>query len=69
MLHWHPWWMHTADGSSRTPTNPLAPNETAWSPEQWLEAPSSVAAPNRLSVLLAWTAHVSLHATQLRITR
>ena len=38
MLHWHPWWMHTTDGSSRTPTNPLAPNETAWSPEQWLEA-------------------------------
>jgi DinB family protein len=43
-------------------------------PEQWLEPPASgaapsVAAPNRLSVLLAWTAHVSLHATQLRITR
>ena len=38
-------------------------------PEQWLEAPVSVTAPSRLSVLLAWTAHVSLHATQMRITR
>ena len=38
-------------------------------PEQWLEAPASVAAPSRLSALLAWTAHVSLHATQMRITR
>ncbi|HEY4304914.1 MAG TPA: DinB family protein [Gemmatimonadaceae bacterium] len=38
-------------------------------PEQWLEKASSAAEQSRLSVLLAWTDHVSLHSTQLRITR
>ncbi|HSN34212.1 MAG TPA: hypothetical protein VLU41_16095 [Ideonella sp.] len=39
MLHWHPWWMHTTDSSSRTPTNPGPLHDAAaWSPEEWLEA-------------------------------
>lgn len=38
-------------------------------PEQWLEKPPAAAAPNRLSVLLNWTDHVSLHSTQIRLTR
>lgn len=38
-------------------------------PEQWLEKPAAVDRANRLSVLLDWTDHVSLHSTQVRLTR
>jgi len=39
MLHWHPWWLHTTDGSSRAPTNPVAlPEPALWSPEEWIES-------------------------------
>lgn len=38
-------------------------------PEQWLEKPPAAVEPSRLSVLLNWTDHVSLHSTQIRLTR
>lgn len=38
-------------------------------PEQWLEQPPAAVEPSRLSVLLNWTDHVSLHSTQIRLTR
>jgi hypothetical protein len=39
MLHWHPWWLHTTDSSSRTPTRPLLLNEPGqWSAEPWLDS-------------------------------
>jgi hypothetical protein len=38
-------------------------------PEQWLEKPATVGEANRLSVLLDWTDHLSLHSTQIRMTR
>jgi hypothetical protein len=37
-------------------------------PEQWLEKPTANQA-SRLSVLLGWTDHLSLHSTQIRLTR
>jgi len=36
-------------------------------PEQWLEKPANDA--SRLSMLLDWTDHLSLHSTQIRLTR
>ena len=40
MLHWHPWWLRTTEGSSRTPTDPsvVLPEPALWSPEEWLES-------------------------------
>jgi hypothetical protein len=39
MLHWHPWWLHTTDSSSRAPTNPVLLHEPAqWSAEPWLDS-------------------------------
>lgn len=38
-------------------------------PEQWLEKAALLDEANRLSVLLDWTDHLSLHSTQIRMTR
>lgn len=38
-------------------------------PEEWLEKPAVAVESNRLSVLLDWTDHVSLHSTQIDVTR
>jgi hypothetical protein len=38
-------------------------------PEQWLEKPPAASDASRLSVLLDWTDHLSLHSTQIRMTR
>jgi hypothetical protein len=38
-------------------------------PEEWLEQPATPAHANRLSVLLNWTDHVSLHSGQIRPIR
>jgi len=38
-------------------------------PEQWLETSATIAEASRLSVLLDWTDHLSLHSTQVRVRR
>lgn len=38
-------------------------------PEQWLEKAATMSEASRLSVLLDWTDHLSLHSTQIRPTR
>jgi len=43
MLHWHPWWLHTTDSSSRVPTDPVLLHEPAqWSAEQWLDSQARI---------------------------
>jgi len=38
-------------------------------PEQWLEKTAGMNDASRLSVLLDWTDHLSLHSTQIRLTK